>query len=321
MLRIVLLAAGLVLLIVLLWRLGLSEILDVLGRLGWSSLLILFLYAANQSLRALALRSCVLKADLLGYADALAIRLSGEAVESLTVTGPFLAEPTRAWLLKRHGLTLQEGFAAVITEYLISSFVGAAMSIAGLVMLVRQYESPAAVTVTAISIIVFFSAFLVASIVAISRRFYLIGTIIDGLTRIGVLRGRLRPDLSWINRMEDMLLAVLRDRPRRLVAVVLIETAAQALLVLELFWLMRALNLGADRFAPFIIEASTKVIGIAFLFIPLQIGVSEGAYALILDVMMLPAAAGFALAFVRRLRSLVVASVGFGTLAFLTRDA
>jgi hypothetical protein len=37
---------------------------------------------------------------VLRYRDALAIRLSGEAIQSLTLTGPVLAEPTKAWLLE-----------------------------------------------------------------------------------------------------------------------------------------------------------------------------------------------------------------------------
>jgi hypothetical protein len=82
---------------------------------------------------------------------------------------------------------------------------------------------------------------------------------------------------------------------------------------------MRALDITTPDSFPFVIEASIKVIGIAFLFIPLQLGVSEGAYALIFDVMGLSAAAGFALAFLRRARTLAIAGVGLTTLALLTR--
>jgi hypothetical protein len=319
MLRIALLLAGTALLIVLLWRLGLSEILNLLSHVGWYGFPIVMLYAGHHASRAFALRLCVLKPEQLGYGDAVAIRLSGEAIQSLTVTGPLLAEPTRAWLLERRGFTLQEGFAATLTEYLVSSFVIAGMSIIGLVVLIRRFEPPPVVTATAICIIVLFSAFLVASLIAVRRGFYLIGTIIAALGRAGVLRGRLRPDMTWINRMEDLLLAVLRDRPIRVFAIALIEVAAQALLVLELFWLMQALEMSPEPFTAFIIESSAKVIGIAFLFIPLQIGVSEGAYALIFNVMGLPATAGFALAFLRRLRSLAIASLGLALFAHLTR--
>jgi hypothetical protein len=319
MLRTLLLLGGTALLVLLLWRLGPSEILDALSRIGWYLVPVLLLGGAHHVTRAFALRACVLRSGMLRFGDALAIRLSGEAVQSLTFTGPVLAQPTKAWLLEGHGLSLKEGFAATITEYLICSFVTAAMSIAGLLYLIVQFAPPPLVTGIAIGIVCVFGAFLIASAVAILRRFYLIGTIIAGLARIGVLRGRFRPDMTWINRMEDLLLVILRDSPGRLVTIVLIEVAAQAFLVVELFWLMRALDLMTPASFPFAIEASVKVIGIAFLFVPLQLGVSEGAYALVFSVMGLPAAAGFALAFLRRVRTLAIAGVGLTTLAVLTR--
>jgi hypothetical protein len=320
MLRVVFLLLGTALLVFLLRRLGPSEILHVLGQIGWHSIPILLLYAAYQATRALALRACVLQTTLLRYGDALAIRFSGEAVQSLTFTGPLLAEPTKAWLLERNGLTLKEGFAATITEYQICTFVTAGMSIAGLLYVVRQFEPVPVVSGVATAVAYGMVAFLIAAAIAIVRRFYLIGTVITGLARIGVLRGRLRPDMAWINRMEDLLLAVLRDRPGRFAAIALIEAAAQAFLILEVVVVLHALELAAPQSYPFVIEAVTKFISVAFLFIPMQMGVAEGTYAVIFDTLGLPAAAGFTLAFVRRARSLLVAGIGLTMLGLLSRD-
>jgi hypothetical protein len=50
--------------------------------------------------------------------------------------------------------------------------------------------------------------------------------------------------------------------------------------------------------------------GAVFFFVPSQVGASEGVYALVFQQAGLTAAAGFALAFVRRLRSLLAAAVG-----------
>lgn len=319
MTRTVLLSVGAAILAVLLWRLGPAEVLDALRRTGWQFVPVLLLGGAHHATRALALRACVLQSGTLRYRDALAIRLSGEAVQSLTFTGPVLAQPTKAWLLESHGLTLQESFAATITEYLVCSFVTTAMSIAGLLYLVARFATAPAVTAVAIIVACVFGAFLTASAIAIARRFYLIGTIIHGLARVGLLRGRLRPDMIWINRMEDLLLIVLHDSPARFATIMLLEVAAQTFLVIELFWLMRALDIVTPASFPFVIEASVKVIGIAFLFVPLQLGVSEGVYALVFDAMGLSAAAGFALAFLRRARALAIAGVGLTTLAVLTR--
>jgi Lysylphosphatidylglycerol synthase TM region len=318
MLRVVLLLGGAALLVVLLWRLGASDVLDAFHRVGWYFVPVLLLGAAHQATRALALLACVLRPNVIRYRDALAIRLSGEAIQSLTLTGPVLAEPTKAWLLETRGLTLKEAFAATLTEYLIYTFITAVMSITGLAYLIVEFDAFPTVRRIAIGIVFMCTAFLVVSAIAIARRYYLIGTIIGALARVGILRGRLTPDMTWINQMEDLLLIVFRDSPARFATVAVLETAAQSLLVLELFLLFHALHVVASGWAAFVTEASLKFFEFAFLFVPLQLGVSEGSYALVFGVMGLPLAAGFALAFLRRARSLMIATVGLGTLGVMT---
>ena len=319
MLRVVLLLGGATLLVLLLWRLGPSDVLDAFDRVGWYFVPVLLLGAAHQATRALALHACVLRRHVLRYRDALAIRLSGEAIQSLTLTGPVLAEPTKAWLLETRGLTLKEGFAATITEYLIYTFVTAVMSITGLIYLVVGFDPSPTVRRIAISMVSASVAFLLVSAVAIARRYYLIGTIIAALARIGILRGRLTPNMTWINQMEDLLLTVFRDSPGRFARLAVLEMAAQALLVLELFLLLQVLHVGASAWSAFVAEASLKFFEFTFAFVPLQLGVSEGSYALLFGAMGLPLVAGFALAFLRRARSLIIATVGLGTLGMMTR--
>ena len=319
MLRVLLLLGGAALLVVLLWRLGPGDVLGAFDRVGWYFVPALLLGAAHQATRALALHACVLRPHVLRYRDALAIRLSGEAIQSLTLTGPVFAEPTKAWLLETRGLTLKEGFAATITEYLIYAFVTAAMSITGLLYLIVTFDPSATVRNIALGMVSLCVVFLLVSVVAIARRYYLIGTLIAALARIGILRGRLTPDMTWINQMEDLLLVVFRDSPARFARVTALETAAQALLVVELFLLLHALRVNASAGTAFVTEASLKFFEFAFLFVPLQLGVSEGSYALLFGVMGLPLAAGFALAFLRRARSLMIATVGLGTLGVMTR--
>jgi hypothetical protein len=84
--------------------------------------------------------------------------------------------------------------------------------------------------------------------------------------------------MAWINRMEDFLLAVLRDRPARAMTVAVTEATAQALLLLELFWLLQALDLMAPRLYPFMIEARRPRSSTSrFSSSPLQVGVAEKA--------------------------------------------
>jgi hypothetical protein len=88
---------------------------------------------------------------------------------------------------------------------------------------------------------------------------------------------------------------------------------------LELYWIVRALDLAAGAGTAFLIEGATKFIGLAFFFIPGQVGASEGTHAIVFEVVGLPAVAGFAVPFVRRIRSMVVAGAGLTAMSVLTR--
>ena len=320
MTRLLFLLAGSVVLGVLLWHLGPADILRSFAQLGWHSLPILLCYAVYQAMRAAALKLSILRSRQVPFRDALWIRLSGDAMQSLTFTGPFLGEPTKAWLLRSRGLTLTEGFAATLTEYLLNLLLSAAMNVGGLLYLLRAATLPPSAAGAARGLVYVCAAFLVTAVVAIGLRFYLIGTVIGKLGRIGVLRGKLKPDVPAINRMEDLLLGVLRDRPARAAAIILAEIGAQAALVLEIAWVLFALDLAAPAIHPLVIEAAAKFTTVAFFFVPLQVGASEGAFAVIFVALGLPAAAGFSLAFFRRIRSLLIASAGLAAMNALTRE-
>jgi len=319
MTRIVFLLLGTTVLGLLLWRLGPAEILHTFARLGWHSLPILVCYVAYQAMRALSLRLSILRWRQVSFGDAFRIRLSGDAMQSLTFIGPFLGEPTKAWLLKSRGLTLTEGFAATLANYLINLLLCSLMSIGGLIYLLRAAVLPPPAAGAARGLVYASIAFFVTAVVAVGLRFYLIGAVIDRLGRLGVLRGRLKPDVPAINRMEDLLLGVLRDRPARAAAIIAFELAGQVALVLEIAWVLYALGLAVPAGYPLVIEAAAKFVSMAFFFVPLQVGASEGTFALIFGALGLPAAAGFSLAFFRRLRSLLIASAGLAAMNALTR--
>jgi len=109
---------------------------------------------------------------------------------------------------------------------------------------------------------------------------------------------------------EDLLFAVLRERPLRLLFTLGIEFTAQALLVLELIVFLWSARIPFAGLQALLIEAGSKFISLAFFFIPGQTGAAEGAYALIFEAIGLSASGGFALAVVRRLRSLLTAGIG-----------
>ena len=100
------------------------------------------------------------------------------------------------------------------------------------------------------------------------------------------------------------------DRPARFLMVVGLQAAAHLLLILEVYWVLAVLGNPPPLLFPLLIETASKFISLIFLFVPLQLGVAEGAYAFVLTLLGLPAVVGVTLSLVRRLRSLLVTGVG-----------
>jgi len=314
--RAVLLGLGCALFVYLLIRLGTAEIFSLVRGVGWYFGLIAATYLVHQLLRATAYWKCILPNGHASYWDVLRIRLSGEAIQFLTFSGPLLAEPAKMWLLRSRGLSTKHAVAATVSEYLIYSLTSAAFAIAGLTYLLGNFEVSGPTAVAAKVVVYAMGTFLLAAAWAISFRIYLIGAIIKGLRGLPLIGKHLRFKQQDIDDTEDLLFAVLRDRPLRFLTILIIEFAAQGLLVLELFILLRATGQPFSISDPLLIEAASKFVGLAFFFVPGQVGAAEGVYALIFKTMGLAASAGFALALARRLRNLLAAVAG---LAFAPR--
>jgi hypothetical protein len=100
--RLLLLVLGLAIFALLVWHAGPRLVLSMLRCIGWSFFAVAGIYVLHLMIRAAALRRTIFRVPL-GYTDALRIRLAGDTVEKLTLTGPFLAVPAKGWLLKQRG--------------------------------------------------------------------------------------------------------------------------------------------------------------------------------------------------------------------------
>ena len=185
--RAVLLGFGCALFTYLLVRLGAAQITSLLLGIGWYFGLIAAIYAGHQLIRALAYWKCVAASGRSSYWEIVRIRLSGEAIQFLTSTGPFLAEPSKVWLLQRQGLSTKHAVAATVSEYLIYTLTSAAFAEAGLTYLLINFKLSGSVSVAAKVLICIMGAFVLAALCAISFRIYLIGNIIKGASRLPCL--------------------------------------------------------------------------------------------------------------------------------------
>jgi hypothetical protein len=318
MIRLTFLIAGLGLLVHLIIQIGPQNIFSAILRLGWNVVWVTLIYSASEMIRAVALWKSLPEGESRPYLKMLGTRLSGEAVRNLTFTGPFVGEPLKAWLLRKTGLPTAVAFAAVITEYLVYTFVSAAIGLAGLWYMLDHVELGRDISVVARVIAYSMAGFLVVSAIAIVFRIYLIGAVIRGISRLPLVGKRIPWDRAGVRRMEDLLFDVFREHPYRFATIFALDCAAHALLIVELYWIVSSSGIPFRMFHAFLIEATTKFMTLAFFFVPMQLGIAEKTYSIVFDALTLPAAAAVAMSLVRRLRTIIVTVLGLTTLTRMT---
>ena len=120
---------GLGLLGLLVWSIGIGELVDYLRQIGWLAPLLLVPYMiialCDAKGWACAIPSSVHTGRISLWRLSLA-RIAGEAVNNLTPTANLGGEPIKVYLLRAHGLTMDTGLASVVvakTTLMVSQIV------------------------------------------------------------------------------------------------------------------------------------------------------------------------------------------------------
>jgi Lysylphosphatidylglycerol synthase TM region len=299
--RVVTILAGAAVIFWLVWRAGPQVVLSMLRDVGWAIVPVAALYALHVALRAVALW-WTLPDGLLPLSDVLRVRVAGELVEIFT--GPWLAEPTKGWLLVRRGLGVADAVGYIALEYLLYTIVAGWMAGAAFGVLWMRHALPRAMAgpVLGIEVIVFGVTIAWLHGVVTGRG------VVAGALRLGGARGAALA--ARVAPAEDVLVTFLSTRKARLVEVLGIQLIGHLLLAAEIAIVFRELHLTSSWSEPLIFEGAAKFIATAFFFVPGQVGAQEGVYTLIAGALGVPAAAGLTLALARRLRNILVGAAG-----------
>jgi hypothetical protein len=300
-----LLVVGLSVVAWLIWRSGPAVVWALVISLRWRFAVVTGLYLMYLTTRATALWRIVPRS--LRYRDVLRIRLSGDTIESLTFTGPFVSEPTKGWLLTRSGLPTDQAFAAIATEYLLYDVVTGCLSVIAVVTLIALGALPPVVRPIAFTLLGITGGFLTAFAYAAVSGVGVIAPLVEWLTPIVGRRATIAA--QEIRRVERVLVHFLQCRHRALAEVMALHSMSQVLMMLEIYVVLTSIGGALRWWYPPVIEGAVKYIGLAFAFVPGQLGAAEGVYTFLTRVLGLSATAGLTLALVRRLRSVVAAGI------------
>ena len=277
---------------------GVDALVDLIRRIGWGWAAILALAGARFALRAQCWRGCLPPGVPLDFPHAFGAFLAGDAVGNVTPFGLLASEPTKV-LLTRHHLATLDSVASLTLENILYSVSVLVMLASGLTLMLATIAVPQGVRLFAFGALAGIAAAAGIGVTALRVPLDVSGHAASSL------RGR-------AVRLRDEVWRFGRDHPRRLARVFSLHLLFHVLAVAEtwltLQWLLGARSPTAVQAVIF--EKVNRATIVLFKFIPFRIGVDEAASGAIAPLVAVTAAAGVALAVVRKGRNLTWSAAG-----------
>ena len=232
------------------------------------------------------------------------LRLASQGIGYLTVLGPVASEPIKIRLLRRYG---GSATAATLVDTGLYWLSAALVLIAGCVSApaIFAHNQPAAL--------------LLASTVGIGI-FVLVQ---PKLLLSGLASSLTKHSPAWLAKaaqIESEIRKFAHQHPAAIRQMFLFDVACQVLLLAEVATALYFLRLPLRGGAILSIEAVSRAVRLIGGWLPARIGVDESGLAAAFAGLGLPAAAGLALAVVRRIRDMLNALAGLTWLAWRTRS-
>ena len=311
---------GVSLLAFVIYRIGYEKVLDSISTVGWGFLVVIALNQTRHFLRALTMYLAVAPEHrTFKYRHAVAARLGGDAMNSISFVGPFLGDATKAMLLRRN-IPLTHGASAVIIDNILYYVTVIIVVLGGVVTLLLTVGSVGSTMNRVLLAIVVVAVLLFTGILlAILYRVRPLTHAIDLLGRRHIAPGFLVRKRENILTVENNVFHFYHDRRADFFKVFAISLSVHLVSVAEVYAVLTFLDEKAYVSTAFIIESLTKVINATFSFIPGTIGVYEGGNGLILKTLGYTTAVGVALGLVRR--GAILFSVFVGMSILLWRGA
>ena len=327
MLKLILLALGVLALIGLVWHVVLTQILAAVTHLGPGAILVILLPSLLMYvIEAYGWRLTMgVYADRVPFGSLLSIRTAGEVVNMTTPTAYVGGEPLKAYLLKRHGVPTVDGMASAITAKTTMTLGEVLFILLGIALSAVAMDEgnapPMAGRETSHS--------LVPPLVGVSC--LLIGTLLLlAVQRRGLFTGlltllrRCRIRLAYLESREEKLRALdqaiqafyARDRLAFLlsIGVFVLGWLCEAL---EVYVILYYIGPPVDAVASISIAALAAIIKGGSFIIPGSVGAQEGGNVLLLMAYGYSDLAGITFAVLRRVRELVWIIIGLACLAAL----
>ena len=321
MIRLLFLAAGLVVLGGLIWHIGLSQVWETVERVGFVAFCIILIpllvvYLLDTYGWFLTLGQW---ASRVGFVRLFMVRMAGEAINVTTPMAMLGGEPMKAYLLTRYEVPLVEGLASVVTAKTIMSLAQILFMLSGLgvmLWLVGGGEHNVLVAFVSLGLLGFgVFLFLVVQHYGIGR----------GLLTVAE-KCRIRS--RWLEAYRPQLLELDRtirtfygQRRRTFLLSMGVHFVAWLTELFEVYAILYFLGAEVGWLSSLSIAAIAALIKGSVSFVPGGLGAQEGGYLLLLMALGYGEVTGIAFALIRRVREILWILIGLVFLAVLRDKA
>ena len=305
-LKTLLLAVGLLLLGILVYRVGTEPIVETLGRLTWWQLaLVCAPYTAVMACDTVAWRFAFAH-DRAPFLRLYRARVVGEALNVVTALGAVGGEAAKAWLM-RDDVSYEESVPSIIIAKTTITMAQALFLCIGIALAWTALD----LTSDILSAMLWL---LVVEVLAVGG---FVGAQLAGLVARGgrlLQRFGVIADAAYAQTLDAALRGYYRTQWRRCALSVAFHLAGWLLGALEALIMLWALGIGASAGTATAIEAFGSGVRFATFLVPASLGAFEGANAAAFAALGFGASAGLAFSFVRRARQVVWVLIGIAML-------
>ncbi|HEV8714075.1 MAG TPA: lysylphosphatidylglycerol synthase domain-containing protein [Candidatus Binatia bacterium] len=311
------LAAGLICLLFLVRRIGLSILLDNLRQISWCILLVIAAEMIGDAVNTYGWRYLFpSKQRAVPFSALYGIRLAGTAVNAVTPTAMVGGEVLKALCLKKY-LPLSDGLATVISAKLSLMLGQALFVLVGLFAFFHRLMLPRAVKAAMVA------AFLLLVLGSLwflrMQRNGLFAWLFRLAERFGLPSATLTGLRAKTATIDEKLASLHTTRSSDFAKSVLLHFLAQGLGALQIFLLLLWLAVPADFFTCIAVESFSLLVDGALFFVPGQVGAQEGGKVLIFTAFGFAASTGLTVGIALRLNQLALILLGLAILAALNR--
>jgi uncharacterized membrane protein YbhN (UPF0104 family) len=292
---------GISILSFVLYKVGFKTVVETISRIGWGFFVIVALNGLKHIIRALGLFFSVPnRQNSFTFYDAITIRLAGEAVGVLTFTGAMASETTKTALLKKK-LTLSDGLATIVVDNLLYNISLLSVIFTGCLLMLFTFAKGNTFLISvlaSISFLMFLGLF--GLFLLVVYRFKPMTFLLKKHSEKNWFPKFIKNRENYFTELEDDVLSFYENHRKKFYLLMSMNFSVHLVSAVEVYIALYLLGFIPLITTSYIIESLTKVVNIAFSFIPGNLGISEGGAAIIFLTLGYASATGVALALVRR---------------------